>query len=31
MAKKTKVKGGGKGWKNNRPKTTPKTYTNKGK
>ena len=30
MAKKTKAKsGGGKGWKNNRPKTTPKTYTNK--
>ena len=29
MAKKTKVKGGGKGWKNNRPKTTPKTYTQK--
>lgn len=29
MAKKTNVKGGGKGWKNNRPKATPKTYTKK--
>ena len=29
MAKKTRVKGGEKDWKNNRPKSTPKTYTKK--